>query len=128
MLAHQPGTNAATDTPKPAAAPQVVTTTNPPVTTGGPFNGAGGATAVTAITSGRKGGQNEIVLYQNVAMLTGKQAGNPWLLELPDPITRATWDNYAMISVQKARELGIDFTSTDYEYFQDKPLIDLTVN
>ena len=72
--------------------------------------------------------KDEIVLYQNVAMLTGKQAGNPWLLELPDPVTRATWDNYAMISTAKAKQLGIDYESIDYEYYPDKPQIELTVN
>jgi MoCo/4Fe-4S cofactor protein with predicted Tat translocation signal len=100
----------------------------PQVTAGGPFNGAGVNGALSNLSSARKGGQNEIVLYQNVAMLTGKQAGNPWLLELPDPITKATWDNYAMISTAKAREMGIDYKSTDYEYETDKPLIELTVN
>ena len=95
---------------------------------GGAFNSGGVAAAVSAIAGAKKGGANEIVLYQNVAMLTGKQAGNPWLLELPDPITRATWDNYAMISTAKAKELGIDYTSTEYEYETEKPLIELTVN
>lgn len=82
--------------------------------------------AIAAINAGKKGGKTEIVLYQNVAMLTGKQAGNPWLLELPDPVTRATWDNYAMISMKKAAELGIDFKDKDYEYYMDKPVIDIT--
>jgi MoCo/4Fe-4S cofactor protein with predicted Tat translocation signal len=96
-------------------------------TTGGLTGGLAGA--IAAINSGRKStGKDEIVLYQNVAMLTGKQAGNPWLLELPDPITRATWDNYAMISVSKAKALGIPYDSTDYEYYQEKPLIELTAN
>jgi molybdopterin-containing oxidoreductase family iron-sulfur binding subunit len=99
----------------------------PPVNAG-PFNGSGVAAAVGTLNNGKKGGQNEIVLYQNVAMLTGKQAGNPWLLELPDPVTKATWDNYAMISTAKAKELGIDYTSTEYEYETEKPLIELTVN
>ena len=100
----------------------------PPVNTGGPFNNTSVNSAVTAQAGTRKGGKNEIVLYQNVAMLSGKQAGNPWLLELPDPITRATWDNYAMISTAKAKELGIDYKNTDYEYYTEKPLIELTVN
>ena len=35
----------------------------------------------------------------------------PWLQELPDPITKATWDNYAMVSPKFGREvLGIDLT------------------
>jgi molybdopterin-containing oxidoreductase family iron-sulfur binding subunit len=33
-----------------------------------------------------------------------------------------------MISTAKARELGIDYKNTDYEYYTEKPLIDLTVN
>lgn len=38
----------------------------------------------------------------------GKQANNPWLHEMPDPITKATWDNYAMISITMAKELSIE--------------------
>jgi MoCo/4Fe-4S cofactor protein with predicted Tat translocation signal len=83
--------------------------------------------AIAAINGRKKGGKNEVILYQNVGLGTGKQAGNPWLLELPDPITRATWDNYAVISTIKAKELGIDYQSTDFEYYQDRPTIDLTV-
>ncbi len=99
-----------------------------PVTTGSPFNGSGVSNAVSALSANKKGDKTEIILYQNVAMLTGKQAGNPWLLELPDPITKATWDNYAMISTVKARELGINYKNTEYEYYTDKPLIELTAN
>ncbi len=41
----------------------------------------------------------------------GAQANNPWLLELPDPITRATWDNYAMVSPKFIKEqYGIDLS------------------
>ncbi|HEX2607721.1 MAG TPA: TAT-variant-translocated molybdopterin oxidoreductase, partial [Flavisolibacter sp.] len=99
----------------------------PTVVTGGGFNGAGLAGAVAAISSARKGGKQEVVLYQKVSLGTGKQAGNPWLLELPDPVTRATWDNYALISMKKAEELGIDYKETDFEYYPQKPVIELTV-
>jgi MoCo/4Fe-4S cofactor protein with predicted Tat translocation signal len=97
-----------------------------PASTG--YNNSGVAGAVSAITAGRKGGKNEVVLYQNVGMGSGKQSGNPWLLELPDPVTKITWDNFAMISVSLANELGININTTDYEYYRDKPLIDITVN
>ena len=50
-----------------------------------------------------------MILYENVAMGTGRQAGNPWLLELPDPVTRSSWDNYAVVSMKKADELGISW-------------------
>ncbi len=36
----------------------------------------------------------EVVFYQKVTMGVGNQAGNPWLQETPDPITKVTWDNY----------------------------------
>jgi molybdopterin-containing oxidoreductase family iron-sulfur binding subunit len=101
--------------------PVVTTTVNAPV---GPVDLNA---AIAAISSTRPGNKNEIVLYQSVMLLSGKQAGNPWLLELPDPVTRATWDNYALISTAKAKELGIDYLSTEYEYYTEKPLIELTV-
>jgi len=36
----------------------------------------------------------EVVLYQKAGIGTGVQANNPWLQELPDPISKVTWDNY----------------------------------
>jgi MoCo/4Fe-4S cofactor protein with predicted Tat translocation signal len=98
-----------------------------PATTTSTANTGGLPAAITAITGGRKGGKSEVVLYQNVAMGTGRQGGNPWLLEVPDPVTRSSWDNYAMISTKKAEELGIDYKDVDFEYYPDKPIIDITV-
>ncbi|HEU4471003.1 MAG TPA: 4Fe-4S dicluster domain-containing protein, partial [Flavisolibacter sp.] len=133
QAAGQNPAQAVTDSlPAPAAAGAIAQTPASPaapvVTSSGPFNGGGITAAAAAIAGTRPSGKDEVVLYQNVAMGTGKQAGNPWLLELPDPITRATWDNYAMISTAKAKELGIDYTTTEYEYYNDKPVIDVTVN
>ena len=48
-----------------------------------------------------------LALYPSVAMLEGRQAYNPWLHELPDPITKVTWDNYASLSPAAAASLGI---------------------
>lgn len=50
----------------------------------------------------------EIVLYEPIAMGEGKQANNPWLQELPDPVTKICWDNYAMISPAQAKESGLN--------------------
>lgn len=107
----------------------VATTTNqvPAVSTAVPVGSVDLNAAIAAISSTPKSTKNEIVLYQSVMVLSGKQAGNPWLLELPDPVTRATWDNYALISTAKAKELGIDYQSMEYEYYTEKPLIELTV-
>ena len=49
----------------------------------------------------------ELVLYQKVGIGSGKQANNPWLQELPDPVTKATWDNYLTIPISMAEELGV---------------------
>lgn len=49
----------------------------------------------------------DLVLYTNVGVGTGKHANNPWLQELPDPVTKACWDNYVMISPRLAEELKI---------------------
>ncbi|MFB6257149.1 MAG: TAT-variant-translocated molybdopterin oxidoreductase [Flavobacteriales bacterium] len=40
----------------------------------------------------------ELVLYQKVGMGNGQHANNPWLQELPDPISRVTWDNYVTMN------------------------------
>lgn len=40
----------------------------------------------------------EVIMYQKVGMGTGIYAANPILQELPDPITRVTWDNYITMS------------------------------
>ncbi|MGH2552528.1 MAG: TAT-variant-translocated molybdopterin oxidoreductase [Chitinophagaceae bacterium] len=84
------------------------------------------AAAYAAIEGYKKGSGAELVLYQKVSIGSGSQAGNPWLQELPDPVSKATWDNYAMISMAKAKELGIKLDN-DYEYYPEKPLIEITI-
>jgi molybdopterin-containing oxidoreductase family iron-sulfur binding subunit len=48
-----------------------------------------------------------LVAFPSVAMLDGRQAFNPWLHELPDPITKVTWDNCASLSPAAAASLGV---------------------
>jgi anaerobic selenocysteine-containing dehydrogenase len=45
--------------------------------------------------------------YQKYAIRDGSQGNNPWLHELPDPVTKATWDNYIMIAKSLADEKSI---------------------
>ena len=100
--------------------------TIPAATSAGAYGAGSVATAATAIAAAKKGGTDEVVLYQKISVGTGVGSANPWLQELPDPITKATWDNYAMISMSKANELGIKLDN-DYEYHPQKPVIKLTV-
>lgn len=48
-----------------------------------------------------------VYVYEKVAIGDGTNAGNPWLQELPDPVSRAAWDNYAVISPVYARQTGL---------------------
>ncbi len=48
-----------------------------------------------------------LVLYPKVGLLDGRPADNPWLQELPDPVTKAVWDNYACLSPDTAQRLGV---------------------
>jgi molybdopterin-containing oxidoreductase family iron-sulfur binding subunit len=49
----------------------------------------------------------ELLLYSKVAINDGAHAHNPWLQEMPDPISKVCWDNYANISSATAKELGV---------------------
>ncbi len=53
------------------------------------------------------GGAPALVLYRKVGMLDGRHAHNAWLHELPDPVTKVTWDNYASLSPATAAGLGV---------------------
>ncbi|HRX12137.1 MAG TPA: TAT-variant-translocated molybdopterin oxidoreductase, partial [Draconibacterium sp.] len=49
----------------------------------------------------------EIAFYESVALSNGNNANNPWLQELPDPIAKVSWDNFAAVPVNWAVENGI---------------------
>jgi molybdopterin-containing oxidoreductase family iron-sulfur binding subunit len=63
-------------------------------------------TAAAVEGRGPKAAANELVLYQKVAIGNGTHSDNPWLQEMPDPITRATWDNYVTVSQEEAEAKG----------------------
>ncbi len=52
-------------------------------------------------------GSYALVLYQKVSMRDGRHAHNPWLQELPDPMTKVVWDNYACIAPAVAERLNL---------------------
>lgn len=49
-----------------------------------------------------------IVLYNKVGMPDARHAHNPWLQELPDPVTKVTWGNYVCVSPADADKLQIN--------------------
>ncbi len=54
-----------------------------------------------------KEGDFEFVAYSPINLYDGHQAFNPWLEELPDPVTRVSWENYVQFSPADAKRLGI---------------------
>jgi molybdopterin-containing oxidoreductase family iron-sulfur binding subunit len=50
----------------------------------------------------------EIVFVRSYAMDDGRYSNNGWLEEMPDPITKLTWDNGAMMSPNLAKSLGVE--------------------
>ncbi|GAB3218129.1 TAT-variant-translocated molybdopterin oxidoreductase [Algoriphagus aestuariicola] len=64
----------------------------------------------------------ELVVYTKVGMGDGTYANNPWLQEMSDPITKATWDNYLTVSQRWANENGVSMVEENTKKAQ------LTVN
>lgn len=58
-------------------------------------------------------GQLEVVIKNDLKILDGRFANNGWLQELPDPVTKITWDNVALMSAQTAIGLGIPTDNDD---------------
>ncbi len=53
-------------------------------------------------------GKLEIVFRPSAAVYDGRFANNGWLQEMPDPLTRLTWDNAAVLSPKTAEKLGVE--------------------
>ena len=76
-----------------------------------PVSPAVDAAAAGAALAGRvsqAAGGLEITFPLCPAVHDGRFANNGWLQELPDPITKITWDNAALISPKTAADLGIE--------------------
>ncbi len=106
-----------------------------PTIAAGTFSAAKTEEAKSKIAASKAAAGIEVVLYQKISIGDGNQANNPWLQELPDPITKVTWDNYAVMSPALAKEvLGIDVMGKDqrqsdrYEVTPEKPVVKITVN
>jgi molybdopterin-containing oxidoreductase family iron-sulfur binding subunit len=52
-------------------------------------------------------GNYEIVFTPDFHAYDGRYNNNGWLQEAPDPVTKLTWDNAALISPATAKELGV---------------------
>ena len=62
----------------------------------------GAVEKLTAASSGL-----EVNFVPDHRVLDGRFANNVWLQELPDPVTKLTWDNALLLSPATARKLGL---------------------
>ena len=75
----------------------------------------------------------EVVVYKKIGIGTGHLGANPWQQELPDPISRATWDNYLVVSPSMAKtllnqDISNEYGADAYEVEPKKKVVTLTVN
>ena len=104
-----------------------------PVVSGATINSSAVASALIAVNAVKPSNKIELALYQKVGIGAGQGASNPWLQELPDPVTRATWDNYIIVSPAMAKTLlNIDLNNAGqadaYEVQPPKKVVKLTVD
>jgi MoCo/4Fe-4S cofactor protein with predicted Tat translocation signal len=63
------------------------------------FNGAAASTAASELAATAAGlGALQVKFYESIAVGDGFWSDNPYLQELPDPVSKITWDNYIMVS------------------------------
>jgi MoCo/4Fe-4S cofactor protein with predicted Tat translocation signal len=69
-------------------------------------NNADVSIAATSISRDYKADNagTELALYQKAGIGNGTFANNPWLQEMSDPISKATWDNYLTVSQKWAND------------------------
>ncbi|UCD74323.1 MAG: TAT-variant-translocated molybdopterin oxidoreductase [Phycisphaerales bacterium] len=58
--------------------------------------------------SAASNGSLEIAFNPCNSVYDGRFANNGWLQEMPDPLTRLTWDNALLMGVGKAKDLGLN--------------------
>ena len=57
----------------------------------------------------------EVVFHRDHSLDDGRYNNNGWLQEMPDPITKLTWENVLTISPKTARDLGVYFEDPERE-------------
>jgi molybdopterin-containing oxidoreductase family iron-sulfur binding subunit len=95
------------------------------------------AGAVSSAVTAHKpvSGDYEIVIHRDGSVDDGRFNNNAWLQELPDSITKITWDNAILMSQKTAKALGLPVNSkTDkveageaHDGQYDQPVVKVTV-
>ncbi|MEQ9063486.1 MAG: TAT-variant-translocated molybdopterin oxidoreductase [Vicingaceae bacterium] len=71
-------------------------------------NFAADVSAAASAASSSKSSELELFLYQKTGIGDGQHASNPWLQELPDPVSKITWDNYVTMAASDMKARGFN--------------------
>ncbi|MCX6198449.1 MAG: TAT-variant-translocated molybdopterin oxidoreductase [Bacteroidetes bacterium] len=90
-----------------------------PATGSASYNGAGVSEAAAAFASaGNSLGDVQVRFYESIAIGDGYWADNPFLQELPDPVSKVTWGNYIIANPRWMNKNGYnidpDFKAKEY--------------
>jgi molybdopterin-containing oxidoreductase family iron-sulfur binding subunit len=66
----------------------------------------GGDVMTAAGSIAKAGSGEELVVYVKNTVGDGTYANNPWMQEVPDPVTKVTWDNYLLVGPTMAEAKG----------------------
>lgn len=129
--AAKPEAAPANDTATATPAPVMTMTTGMVSFTGGTISLADAKSQIAA----NAGGKFEITIYAKSSIGAGNQANNPWLQEMPDPITKVTWDNYVTMHPTDAKDLSLFGLTEDgtmmvqFDQMEDNlDMVEVTVN
>jgi len=68
----------------------------------------GAQAAISRVLESETGGEGiDVVFRASPYLHDGRFANDGWLQELPDPVTKLTWDNPALVSTALAKSLGV---------------------
>lgn len=90
-----------------------------PATGSAVYNGAGVAEAASAVAATAAAyGAVQVELYESIAIGDGYWGDNPFLQELPDPVSKVTWGNYIMANPlwmgKNGYNIDPDFKAKEY--------------
>jgi molybdopterin-containing oxidoreductase family iron-sulfur binding subunit len=66
------------------------------------------SSAISSVNVKPSGNDYVVLLKKSYNLVDGRYANNGWLQELPHPLSKIVWDNYAAISAGSAKELNVE--------------------
>ena len=97
---------------------------------GSAFAGDLASASAGAKRSGEGAGAWELQLYTKEGIGSGLHANNPWLQEMPDPLSKVTWDNYVLMAPSDMLTVLNKKKFTDLYIGQESPayMVKVTAN